>query len=332
VSDALRHFDELIKGIPRVRRVLISLGIAWLVLAFLLRLAVDDPHEPAALIFAPGVALLALELGVAGGAVGAVAATGLVYASHALQDSPLTIVEVLSRALPFLVLGFVIGALVDRLRDRERRFRSIVETADEGIWVSDAAGRTTWVNDRLAEMLGYTPEELYDLPVSAAVADGEHDVAAKLVERSRGRSEQYDLRLRRKNGTELWALVSSAPLHDARGRFVGALAMIVDITQRKHAEEQLRERDVALVEAAAELELSRAAQRQAAEVNDTIVQRLALAKYAADAGDTQSVARLVDAALADGKRIVADLLHAADVGPGDLRRDQPALSVRDGRD
>ena len=42
----------------------------------------------------------------------------------------------------------------------EEKYRNIVETANEGIWVIDAESKTTYVNEKMAEMLGYSPEEM----------------------------------------------------------------------------------------------------------------------------------------------------------------------------
>jgi len=46
------------------------------------------------------------------------------------------------------------------LRDSEERFRRIVEIAAEGIWIVDGDGRTTFVNQRMSDLLGYPPEEM----------------------------------------------------------------------------------------------------------------------------------------------------------------------------
>lgn len=329
---ALRRVDRLIQQMPRRRRVTIALGVVLLAAAFLSRLAASDPDEPSVLVFAPGVALLALELGLVAGAVSGILATGLAYTTKWIQDEPLTGEQVLSRLIPFVLLGALIGLLVDRLRDREQQYRRIVETAHEGIWMTDEHERTTFVNGRVEELLGYTREELLAMPPSGVIDDERYDSDAKVAERRRGQAGQYDIRLRRKDGGEVWVLVSSRGIFDGAGRFVGSLAMLADITARRQAEADLRARDVALVEARAELELHRAAQRQAAEVNDTIVQRLALAKYALAGGDAGDAARRVDEALADAQRIVADLLRGHPVEPGDLRRRHPALIVRDSRE
>ena len=60
----------------------------------------------------------------------------------------------------------------DALRRSEQRYRRIVETAREGVWVHDVEGRTTFVNTRMAEMLGYSVGELEGRPVIDFVVAG----------------------------------------------------------------------------------------------------------------------------------------------------------------
>jgi len=54
----------------------------------------------------------------------------------------------------------IVRTVEDTLKDREKQYRLIVDTADEGIWVFDEDYNTTFVNRRMADMLGYTPEEI----------------------------------------------------------------------------------------------------------------------------------------------------------------------------
>ncbi len=148
----------------------------------------------------------------------------------------------------------------DALRESEARYRLIVETAHEGVWTTDAAGRTTFVNARMAEMLGYAPDEMLGRPIrefmdDASRADGAlADLHAE--RRRRGVQEEHDLLLRRRDGTPVWTLVSTAPVRDERGGVAGAIAMVTDITARKMAEEELRRQEAryrAVVEGQAEL-------------------------------------------------------------------------------
>ena len=61
------------------------------------------------------------------------------------------------------IYGFDISdqkELEGKLRESEEKYCSIVETTNEGVWVSDATGRTTYTNERMAEMLGYSQGEM----------------------------------------------------------------------------------------------------------------------------------------------------------------------------
>ena len=133
------------------------------------------------------------------------------------------------------------------LRQSEARYKVIVENAIEGVWVLDADGRTTFVNPRLAEMLGYTPEEMRGRSLFDFTDEEHRAHAASSMERLRqGGVDRLDCRFLRKDGSELWALFSARPLFDAEGHYNGALALVIDITARKHGE-QLREEYVSLI-------------------------------------------------------------------------------------
>ena len=127
------------------------------------------------------------------------------------------------------------------LRKSEQRYRQIVETSQEGIWLIDAAGKTTFVNAKLAELLGYTADEMIGMPLFAFMdAEGQTLATATLERRRQGFADQLDFKLLRKDGTPIWTLVNASPLQDDAGGYIGALAMLTDITARRQAEEQLR--------------------------------------------------------------------------------------------
>jgi PAS domain S-box-containing protein len=127
------------------------------------------------------------------------------------------------------------------LRQSEKRYRYIVETAQEGIWIIDVDNVTTFVNPMMAEMLGYREEEMIGASLFEFM-DMEFQVTAAvhMKRRRQGIAEKVDFKFQRKDGTDLWALVSATPLFDTSGDYIGALALITDITERKQAEEQLR--------------------------------------------------------------------------------------------
>lgn len=122
----------------------------------------------------------------------------------------------------------------------EERYRHIVETAQEGIWMLDGVGRTTYVNGKMAEMLGYGVDEVIgrsflDFMDPADVPQAEF----YFQRRQQGIREQHDFRFLRSDGTPLWTLVSTNPWMDEAGELEGVLGMIVDITARKEAEDAM---------------------------------------------------------------------------------------------
>jgi PAS domain S-box-containing protein len=133
-------------------------------------------------------------------------------------------------------------ALLDSvLRESEAHYRRILETASEGIWMFDANSKTTFANDRIAEMLGYTVEEMLGRSLFDFIDEESRMIAASYVERRRqGIPERHDFKFRRKDGSNLWAIVSARPILDTAGQFVGVLRMITDISDRKRAEEALQ--------------------------------------------------------------------------------------------
>ena len=130
----------------------------------------------------------------------------------------------------------------EALIESEQRVGKIIETAQEAIWIVDSKANTTYVNQRLAEMLGYTTDELMGRSVFNFVDDADRLEGSRYLERGRsGIKEQHDFRFRRKDGSELWTMVSTTPLFDSTGVFVGGLAMLIDITERRRSEEALRQ-------------------------------------------------------------------------------------------
>jgi len=121
----------------------------------------------------------------------------------------------------------------EALRESEKLYRNIVDTATEGIWIGDNEARTTFVNKRLADMLGYSPAELTGR-LAFDFMDEEARVLAlsNLDRRLQGLRGSYEQKYLRKDGATLWALVSAAPLCDKHGDVVGSLAILYLPTSR----------------------------------------------------------------------------------------------------
>jgi PAS domain S-box-containing protein len=128
------------------------------------------------------------------------------------------------------------------LQASEARYRQIVETAQEGIWLLDAANVITFANAKMADILGYSVEAMIGASVFTFVtSEAKAQAQAKLARRRQGIAEQHDITLRRSDGATVWALINASPVLDSAGSYAGALAMISDITERKHAELAVRQ-------------------------------------------------------------------------------------------
>jgi PAS domain S-box-containing protein len=125
-------------------------------------------------------------------------------------------------------------------RNTEDRFRGMFDASAEGIALTDENGVITVVNLRLAEMLGYAPEEMIGLRNTDLVQSDEAErVIAAMGRRIAGDPEPHEYRMRRRDGGILWASVTGAPLRDTHGRVSGVMVMVTDVTARRHADEQI---------------------------------------------------------------------------------------------
>lgn len=148
-------------------------------------------------------------------------------------------------AVSGMVLAAVIAERAELIREQstkealersEKNYRGIVETAYEGIWKLDAEFTTSFVNGRMAQLLGYTVEEMLGRPVFDFLFESDVEQKRSQLQRRRfGVSEQMETRYRRKDGSELWARVVTSPILGEDGSFHGALAMVSDTTEQRCA-------------------------------------------------------------------------------------------------
>lgn len=130
---------------------------------------------------------------------------------------------------------------ISSLEESEAKYRTIVETANEGIWIMDKEAKTTYANETMAGILGTTPA----LMLGQSVLDfcPEHVRAAAVTtinERQQGLQGNGEIQLQRQDGSLIWVLYAATPLFDNRGNYNGALAMVTDIGDRKQAELDLQ--------------------------------------------------------------------------------------------
>ncbi len=126
------------------------------------------------------------------------------------------------------------------LRESRERYRLIVETANEGIWQVDEESRTTFVNQKMAEMLGYTVDEMIGQTPYAFMDEKWRKVAeVNMQGRRQGIRGQFEYKFQRKDGTDLWAIVNAFPIFRDDCSNAGVIGMLNDITERKRSEDEL---------------------------------------------------------------------------------------------
>jgi len=131
----------------------------------------------------------------------------------------------------------------------EQRFRAIVDALPSAIYTTDAGGRITHFNPACIEFSGRTPTlgtDLWCVTWKLFNADGSplpHDQCPMAVSLKEGRAIRgAEAIAERPDGTRIWFAPYPTPLKDASGRVVGAINMLVDITDRKRAEQEERRR------------------------------------------------------------------------------------------
>ncbi len=128
-----------------------------------------------------------------------------------------------------------------RIHDSEKKYRDLVLGMQEGVWLIDSQGSTSFVNPRMAEMLGYEADEMIGRPIFGFLDEpGEHDARAHMDNWRQGIREQRTYTFVRKDGGVLYASMVSSPLFN-EGSFTGVLACIQDFSKQKTLEDSLRE-------------------------------------------------------------------------------------------
>jgi phosphoserine phosphatase RsbU/P len=118
----------------------------------------------------------------------------------------------------------------------ERRFRPIVETAHDGIWMLDSRLMTAFVSPRMAAMLGYTVQEMQRRPLSAFVSDTAWAEKQHLRQPGPPGGDHAQVEYRRKDGSRLWADVTLTRGFSDDGTFTGMLKMVSDMSTQRRTE------------------------------------------------------------------------------------------------
>lgn len=195
---------------------------------------------------------------------------------------------------------------------QEHAFRTAMENSlQTGLRARDLEGRITYVNAAFCRMVGWSQEELVGrAPPMPYWVDEDLDSTLTLHNRilsGQGPEDDFEIRLKRRNGEQFWALIHEAPLIDVAGRQTGWMSSVVDITERKNAEEVARVREQRLQATARLVAMGEMASSLAHEINQPLA---AIASYntgcanliASGEGNTEEIAQVLNKSAEQARR------------------------------
>ncbi|MBW2564092.1 MAG: PAS domain S-box protein, partial [Deltaproteobacteria bacterium] len=133
----------------------------------------------------------------------------------------------------------------EALRKSEEKYRSIFENAIEGFFQSTPEGRFISVNPAFAKLLGYaSPEELVssisDIATQYYANPEDRDQYRQLLKKA-GSVNKFEFQVQRKDGSNIWVSNSTRAIYGRDGKIVRYEGNVSEITERKHAEMELKE-------------------------------------------------------------------------------------------
>lgn len=145
--------------------------------------------------------------------------------------------------------------IVREKKQSEIRYEALVERMNEGLVTVGRNGKIRFVNKAFCKLVGKKREQLVGFSLSETLNLQSHtvdEIKQKLVERLAGKSEVYELSVKRDSGKLIWLNVSASPLYDSNNQIIGSMAIYMDISPQKKAVEE-NQRLQALVDATIDL-------------------------------------------------------------------------------
>lgn len=126
----------------------------------------------------------------------------------------------------------------EALRQSEESLRRLLESSEQGVWIIDTNHTTTFVNKRLASMLGTTVEDMVGKPAQLREgASGELLRDLLMSSPTTGGRVAFTTKFKRADGQEIWTHVTVNPLYTYDGLLTGHAAVLTDVTATKLAEQ-----------------------------------------------------------------------------------------------
>lgn len=131
-------------------------------------------------------------------------------------------------------------ATLANLQKSEAKYRQIVSSTHDGVWLLDRDGVSTFANEQMARMLGFSPDELIGRSFFDFIAAERRPHAVALLSRqAQGTGERNELCFKGKDGRDLWTIVSTSQLTNDDGVHTGTLALVADLSEVRALESKI---------------------------------------------------------------------------------------------
>ena len=125
----------------------------------------------------------------------------------------------------------------------EKKYRQLFENLNQGIWVLDDNAFTTYLNSFMAQLIGYTPDEM----IGKCLYDFMDDIWKKIAKEKLKHvldhiDKEYEFEFLKKNRTRIYTSIHMSPLFDKDGTYRGVIVSVQDISERKRMEHELHDK------------------------------------------------------------------------------------------
>ncbi|MFX0002150.1 MAG: PAS domain S-box protein [Candidatus Hermodarchaeota archaeon] len=127
------------------------------------------------------------------------------------------------------------------LKASEEKYRYLIENALEGVWVIDSNANTTLVNPSMANILGYSVDEMIGKSLFSFMDEEQVKIAKNHLERrKKGIAEERDAAFRHKSGNKVYLKVRASPIFNSEGKYEGTYAFLANLTKQTLVEKELK--------------------------------------------------------------------------------------------
>jgi diguanylate cyclase (GGDEF)-like protein/PAS domain S-box-containing protein len=232
----------------QILELTVQSGFVVFAIWFVFGYAPAIPYQPLYLLFVP-VIWIAVRRGLPGAILATFAISiGMTFAAWITQAQSGSLPKLQLAMLALGLTGLCLGAVVTErkraertIRESEKRYRLLLERNLAGVFRTTLAGRFVECNQATACMFGYdSPEEAMAVPVANLYHTASDREAFLTKLKSEKSVTNQEMKFRRKNGESAWAVLNVSLVDDDSGNAGIVEGMLVDITERKVAEERVQ--------------------------------------------------------------------------------------------